>query len=97
VRLRYTAPALADLDQVIGYIETKTPQGCRRVQQRIQAFIEVIARHPHVGRQTDDPAIRRMATTPYPYLIFYEVTDEDVIIHAIRHSARNPSSMPDAV
>jgi toxin ParE1/3/4 len=32
-----------------------------------------------------------MTTTPYPYLIFYEATDAEIIIHAVRHGARNPS------
>jgi plasmid stabilization system protein ParE len=40
---------------------------------------------------TDDPTIRRIATTPYPYLIFYEATDAEIIIHAVRHGARDPS------
>jgi plasmid stabilization system protein ParE len=43
------------------------------------------------GAVTDDPTIRRIATTPYPYLIFYEVTDAEIIIHAVRHGARDPS------
>jgi len=29
--------------------------------------------------------------TPYPYLIFYEATDAEIIIHAVRHGAREPS------
>jgi toxin ParE1/3/4 len=27
-------------------------------------------------------------------LIFYEATNTEIIIHAIRHAARNPSGMP---
>ncbi len=52
--------------------------------------------HPSLGRQTDDPTIRRLTTAPYPYLIFYEATDTDIIVHAVRHGARDPDSMPDA-
>jgi plasmid stabilization system protein ParE len=29
-------------------------------------------------------------------LIFYEVDGDDVVIHAIRHGARDPSGMPGA-
>jgi toxin ParE1/3/4 len=50
--------------------------------------------YPHIGRRTSDPAIRRMTTTPYPYLVVYEATDTEIIIHAVRHAARNPSGMP---
>jgi hypothetical protein len=32
---------------------------------------------------TGDPCIRCKTATPYPYVIFYEVTDREVVIHAI--------------
>jgi plasmid stabilization system protein ParE len=34
-----------------------------------------------------------MTVASYPYLIFYEVIENEVIIHAIRHGARDPSAM----
>ena len=35
-----------------------------------------------------------MTALPYPYVVFYEATQTEIIIHAIRHAARNPSGMP---
>jgi plasmid stabilization system protein ParE len=52
--------------------------------------------HPEIGSRTDDPAIRRLTTPPYPFLIFYEIASDEIIIHAIRHAARDPSGMPGA-
>jgi toxin ParE1/3/4 len=94
VKIRYTAPALADLDSVLDYIAARSPQGAKRVQARIQAAIELLAIHPRIGIRTNDPSIRRLTVLPYPYLVFYEITDAEIIIHAVRHTARNPSSMP---
>jgi toxin ParE1/3/4 len=50
-------------------------------------------RYPHIGRRTNDPAIRRIMAMPYPYLVFYEATETEVIIHAVRHAARAPPGM----
>lgn len=94
VRLRYTLPALADLTAILDYIAAHSPQGARRVQARIQAIIDLLLQHPRIGTRTNDPAIRRMTALPYPYLIFYEATESEIIIHAIRHAARDPSGMP---
>jgi toxin ParE1/3/4 len=94
VRLRYTLPALADLAAILDYIAAHSPQGARRVQARIQAIIDLLLQHPRIGTRTNDPAIRRMTALPYPYLIFYEATESEIIIHAIRHAARDPSGMP---
>ena len=96
MRLRYTRPALADLDEVLEYIAAQSPRGARRVQRRIRAVIDLLVLHPHMGTRTDDPAIRRVIASPYPYLIFYEPTATDIIIHAVRHAARDPSGMPGA-
>ena len=95
-RLRYTLPALADLESILDTIAARSPQGARRVQARIQGVIDLLAQHPFIGTRTNDPAIRRMTTSPYPYLIFYGATDTELIVHAVRHAARDPAGMPGA-
>jgi toxin ParE1/3/4 len=94
VRLRFTLPALADLTAILDYIAAHSPQGAKRVQARIQALIDLLLLHPHIGARTDNPAIRRLATPPYPFAVFYEATESEIIIHAVRHLARDPSGMP---
>lgn len=90
MKLRYTLPALADLSSILQYIAEHSPQGARRVQIRLQTMIDLLLIHPHIGIRTDDPTIRRLTTTPYPYLIFYEAAETEIIIHAVRHAARDP-------
>jgi toxin ParE1/3/4 len=94
VKLRYTLPALADLSAILDYVAAHSPQGARRVQARIKVLTELLVQHPHMGRRTSDPVIRRLPITPYPYLVFYEIAATEVIIHAVRHVARDPSDMP---
>jgi plasmid stabilization system protein ParE len=96
VRLRYTPSGLADLEAVLAYISARSPQGAERVRARIKAVTDLLLDHPRIGTQTEDPSIRRMTTSPYPYLIFYEPTDSEIIVHAVRHGARDPSDMPGA-
>lgn len=91
MRLRYTLPALADLASILDYVADRSPQGAARVHTRIRAVTDLLLRYPQAGAVTDDPTIRRMTTTPYPYLIFYEAADAEIIIHAVRHGARDPS------
>jgi toxin ParE1/3/4 len=97
VKVRYTLAALADLSSTLDYIAAHSPQGAKRVQARIQAIVNLLSTHPHIGVRTADPVIRRLNTSPYPYLIFYEALDSEIIIHAVRHGARDPSGMPGSV
>jgi toxin ParE1/3/4 len=96
LRIRYTRPALADLTVVLDNVSSRSPKGARSVQSRIQTFVELLADYPLIGARTDDPTIRRLLISPYPYLVFYEVAGGEVIIHAVCHASRDPSSMPGA-
>jgi toxin ParE1/3/4 len=94
VKLRYTLRGAAELDQVLGYIEAQSPQGARRVQARIKVIIELLLQYPCAGRLTSKAGLRRMVVSPYPFLIFYRATRDEIIIHGVRHTARRPS-MPE--
>ena len=91
MKVRYTTPALGDLRSILDYVAEHSPQGAKRVQARVQSIIDLLAVHPYIGIHTDDPTIRRVTTLPYPYLVFYEVEETEIVIHA-----RNPSDMPGA-
>jgi len=54
----------------------------------------LLLQHPLSGQRTSTPRLRRIVTTPYPYLIFYEPADDEIIIIGVRHAARDPASMP---
>jgi plasmid stabilization system protein ParE len=90
MNLRFTRAALTDLDGILDYIAQDSPQAADRMHRRIRTVFDLIARQPRIGVRTDDAAIRRVVVVPYPYLIFYEVTETDIIVHAVRHGARAP-------
>jgi hypothetical protein len=36
-----------------------------------------------------------MVVSPYPYVVFYHATEDEIVIHGVRHSARNPLTAPE--
>jgi toxin ParE1/3/4 len=94
VKLRYTLPALADVGAILDHVAAHSPGGARQVQARIQAVTDLLLLHPHIGRRTSVPAIRRMTINPLSLPSFLRDQDTEVIIHAVRHAARDPSGMP---
>jgi toxin ParE1/3/4 len=93
VRLRYQKRALQQIDQALGYIEARSPDGAARVEARLRAILTLIERQSFVGRKTSIPGVRRIVLTPYPYLIDYHVGDDEVVIQRFRHTDRKP--LPD--
>lgn len=38
--------------------------------------------------------MRRIVAMPYPYLVFYRVVDDEVVVIGVRHAAPNRSDLP---
>jgi toxin ParE1/3/4 len=62
------------------------------MRERIQSLFLLLEEHPYAGQSTDLPGVRRLIVSPYPYLIFYRVTDNEVIVQRIRHASRRSRS-----
>ena len=48
----------------------------------------MLADHPRIGRKISGGRLRRLPVTPYPYIIYYEVSGQTVRIARVRHAAR---------
>lgn len=94
MKLRYTTRAAAELEAALAYIDERSPQGARHVKSRIRSVVALLIERPYAGRTTSRNGLRRIVAYPYPYLIFYRVTDTEIIVHGVRHAAhRAPSKL----
>lgn len=91
MKLRYTTNALAELDQILTTIAVQSPQDAQRVQARVRSIVELLLQFPESGQSTTTPTLRRVVATPYPYLIFYQHIDDEIVIVGVRHGARDQS------
>jgi plasmid stabilization system protein ParE len=46
VKLRYTRRAAAELDEVLSYIDQRSPQGAQGVKTRIHQMLALLLQHP---------------------------------------------------
>lgn len=88
--LRFDDRALDDLRQIRSYIAERSPSGAERVRTHVMHAMDSLIDFPFLGRSTDQPRVRVLVMSKYPYLVFYsDVKDEVVILH-VRHAARAP-------
>lgn len=90
MRVVLTRAALRELDEALDYIAERNPQGAQRVKAMLWLRIELLGRHPLAGHATNRQGLRRVLALPYPYAIFYRLTDEAIIVQGVRHTARRP-------
>ena len=88
MRLRYTRTAARELADVLASIAAESPQGARRVHLRLREAIDLLAEFPLIGQSTLRPGLRRLVVLPYPYVVFYQVRETEVVIVGVRHGSQ---------
>ena len=58
MKVRYRERALADLDEISGYLAQRSPSGAYNVLTAIHVAVADIAEHPQSARRTSDPSVR---------------------------------------
>jgi toxin ParE1/3/4 len=86
MKLRYERGALADLDKIFAYIAEDDREAAARLVARIEQVAARIAASPYMGEATRKSRFRRFPVGSY--LIVYEVGQDEVVIHYVRHGAR---------
>ncbi len=90
MKLRYTRKATRELSEILDYTAVQSPVGERHVSGRLRDMIDLVSQYPEVGRITSKGGLRRLAVALYPYILFYRIANDAVVIHGMRHSARKP-------
>jgi toxin ParE1/3/4 len=88
VIVRWAAHFHADLKSAYDFTLERSPQGARRIVERILASVDWLADMPRAGRPGQTPDTRELVVTSTPYLIIYEVSDTDVVLLRLIHGAQ---------
>ena len=78
------------MDEVLASIQAQSPKGAYKVGMRLRDAFGLLELHPHAGRLTDRARVRRFVISPYPYMIFYRIDPDAVVILGVRHASRQP-------
>ena len=88
MRVRFAPEAIAQIEEIFAYIERDSPSGARRVRQRIERIAKLLGEYPGMAHVISDEGVHVFPVNPYPYLIFYSIEADEVVIVSVRHSAR---------
>jgi toxin ParE1/3/4 len=86
VKLRYERGASSDIDEIYWHVATDNPDAARRLVDRIEEVAKLIAALPLIGQKVRKSRFRWFRVEKY--LIVYEVSEDEVVIHYVRHGAR---------
>jgi addiction module RelE/StbE family toxin len=92
MRVEWTEPALADLEDIRGYIGKDSEYYAARFVERVIQAVEGLEKFPTMGRmvpEAEDESIRELLFSNYR--IMYRVETERILVLAIIHGARDIS------
>ena len=89
MKVVFSTLALAELDEILGYLSERSPLGAGHVEARIRRALDHVSRHPQAAEEVSQHSgVRRLPLGRYPYVIYYEVIGGEVTILRILHGAR---------
>ncbi len=87
----YSPRAIKDLKRIAEYLKERSPRGATAVGRRIEVAVKNLLEFPGLGTPVSErEGVRVMPLVRYPYLVFYEVIGDELIVLHIRHGARQP-------
>src|SRR3954451_17710431 len=80
MKVRYSETALAEINEIFAYISEQNAPAAKRVVARIERTINNLGDFPEMAQETREPGVRRIPAGRYPYLVYYTVEAEEVVI-----------------
>lgn len=90
--LRYTRRALDDLDEIRCYISKHKPAAAWLIGSFIRRSIANLTMWPYRGRATNRDGIRRLVVSTFPYVVFYAIVGNEIVILRVMHARRAEST-----
>jgi plasmid stabilization system protein ParE len=91
MKVRFTALAVTEIDQVYSYIATRNPAAANEILAQLDRTIALLSDHPQIGPIKYRGFVRMLPLRRYPqYLLFYSIEDGQIVILNLRHAARRP-------
>ena len=93
MRLLYTDIARGEANDILAHIAQDNSTAAGDVADAIGSAIARLLAFPLLGSRTDVIGVRMIIARPHPYLIFYSIEDDELVIRNIRHPAQHRFSI----
>ena len=90
MKATYSPRALRDLQAIAGYLGEQSPGGAKKVLAAIKSTVGALEAFPSIGCLASDAGHRRIPVGRNPYLVFYRIADDEILILHIHHTSRQP-------
>ena len=91
-----TKGATRQLQAIFAYTADENPVVAERIVERVEEIRTLLCENPYVGRKLPHRRLRWFPLTPFPYLVYYEISGQAIRIVRIWHMGRRRSALHEA-
>ncbi|MGH9740863.1 MAG: type II toxin-antitoxin system RelE/ParE family toxin [Candidatus Acidiferrum sp.] len=88
MRVRWSAAAADDLENITEYLFEKTPQHAARLVRSLYGAVSSLKTYPNRGRPGKKPGTRELVVQSSPSIVVYQVSADVVYVARILHGAQ---------
>jgi plasmid stabilization system protein ParE len=96
MKVSLTKGATRQLQAIFAYTADENPIVAARIVERVVELRTLLGENPYVGRKLPHRRLRWFPLTPFPYLVYYEISGQTVRIVRIWHMRRRRSALHEA-
>jgi toxin ParE1/3/4 len=78
-----------DVSDAYAYLSERNPRAADAFLDEVEKTVTLIAVFPEIGRKRRLPEIRSFRLQRFPYVVFYRIEPDSVVLLRIVHGARN--------
>ncbi|WP_243290959.1 type II toxin-antitoxin system RelE/ParE family toxin [Bacillus sp. FJAT-47783] len=92
--IKYTPAAVDDMDEIFSYISYDNVFAAEKLLEKLNAQISTLADYPNLGSVLSEEKYLLVERgfrfiVVHPYLVFYRIIDDSIIIYRILHGRRD--------
>jgi len=84
MRVRFTETALAEIEEILSYIEKRNPNAAIDVADAIRRTVAWINAHPNTSPIVFSSNVRAKLVGRFQYRVYYETEGDELIIRNVR-------------
>ena len=88
MRVRYTPRAFADREAIFANLERRNSRVAREMKAYVKKRINELALFPRKYRFIKELGAHALWLGRYPYIVYYRVRNDEIIVLHIRHAAQ---------
>jgi toxin ParE1/3/4 len=89
MRIRWTAPAVADMQSINDYLKDHHPQYRQPTMRKLYKEIRALKDTPYRGRAGRVEGTREILFSPLPYIAVYRLHEQSIEVWRIHHTSQN--------